>query len=183
MQKNKLVFPLIAVSLALMCGASRADEETAAKPAPKKVELPPAATKQGVTFANDIKPLFDASCVRCHSGQRAKAKLHLDTLEGVLKGSEDGPVLTAGNSAKSKIVLAVARVNPKTAMPPEPRKGRPGAGGPAMHDGPPAAQNGGEHAEAQRPGGPGPHPQGPPPKPLTPEQVGLVRAWIDQGAK
>jgi hypothetical protein len=52
-----------------------------------------------------------------------------------------------------------------------------------MHDGPPAAQNGGEHAEAQRPGGPGPRPQGPPPKPLTPEQVGLVRAWIDQGAK
>jgi hypothetical protein len=24
---------------------------------------------------------------------------------------------------------------------------------------------------------------GPPPKPLTAEQVGLVRAWIDQGAK
>jgi hypothetical protein len=36
------------------------------------------------------------------------------------------------------------------------------------------------------PGGPGPGGQrnfGPPPKPLTAEQVGLVRAWIDQGAK
>jgi hypothetical protein len=34
------------------------------------------------------------------------------------------------------------------------------------------------------PGGPGgQHNFGPPPKPLTAEQVGLVRAWIDQGAK
>ena len=32
------------------------------------------------------------------------------------------------------------------------------------------------------PGGPGGG-FGPPPKPLTAEQVGLVRAWIDQGAK
>jgi len=31
------------------------------------------------------------------------------------------------------------------------------------------------------PGGPGGF--GPPPKPLTPEQVGLIRAWVDQGAK
>jgi hypothetical protein len=38
------------------------------------------------------------------------------------------------------------------------------------------------------PGGPGGGPGGrggfgPPPKPLTPEQVGILRAWIDQGAK
>src|SRR6185369_6000961 len=32
-------------------------------------------------------------------------------------------------------------------------------------------------------GGPGAAGSGPAPKPLTPEQVGLVRAWIDQGAK
>ena len=49
------------------------------------------------------------------------------------------------------------------------------SGGPGGPGGPPDGK-----------GGPGPEPgkqQGPPPKPLTPEQVGLVRAWIDQGAK
>jgi hypothetical protein len=61
-----------------------------------------------------------------------------------------------------------------------------GAGGP-----PPGGQGGGPGTAGGPQGGPGPgpggpngqRPQGPPPKPLTPEQVGLVRAWIDQGAK
>jgi mono/diheme cytochrome c family protein len=53
-------------------------------------QLPPASTKTGVTYATDIKPIFDQSCVKCHSGDKPKAKLKLDTLEGVLKGGKDG---------------------------------------------------------------------------------------------
>ena len=36
-------------------------------------QLPPASTKTGVTFATDIKPVFDQSCVKCHSGDKPKA--------------------------------------------------------------------------------------------------------------
>jgi hypothetical protein len=137
--------------------ATHAAEESAAHAVRKA--LPPASTKKGVTFDKDIKSLFEASCVKCHSGQRAKGDLHLDTREGVLKGSEEGPVVKEGDSANSVIVKAIARINPKTMMPPPPRKPRPGA----------------EAAAAK--------PQPAPPKPLTDEEVGLVRAWIDQGAK
>src|ERR1700761_7631515 len=70
--------------------------------------LPPASTKTGVTYATDIKPIFDASCVKCHSGDRPKARLHMDTLEGVLKGTKEGPIVKHGNSADSFIVKAVA---------------------------------------------------------------------------
>ena len=35
--------------------------------------LPPDSTKTGVTYATDIKPIFDVSCVKCHSGDRPKA--------------------------------------------------------------------------------------------------------------
>ena len=52
----------------------------------------------------------------------------------------------------------------------DPGGGFDGSGGPENRGGP----NG--------PGGP-PGGFGPPAKALTPEQVGLVRAWIDQGAK
>lgn len=147
-------------------------------------KLPPAATTQGVTFEKDIQPIFKASCVRCHNGERAKAHLRLDTLEDVLKGAKKGPVLTAGDSANSLLVKAVSQLDPKIAMPPKPHgHGGPGGG----FDRPPRA----DAPEMPPPGGPEgtnapgrpPRNFGPPPKPLTAEQVGLVRAWIDQGAK
>jgi mono/diheme cytochrome c family protein len=107
--------------------------------------LPPAATKTGVTYATDIKPIFDASCVKCHDSKKPKqsAKLSLDTLDGILKGDRDGKVITPGDSAHSDLVMSVAHVgDPDTFMP----KGK----------------------DAHK---------------LTDDQIGLIRAWIDQGAK
>ena len=100
-----------------------------------------------MTYATDIKPIFDNSCVKCHSGDKPKAQLKLDTLENALKGSKDGKVITPGNSAKSLMIKCVAHVT-------------------ADHDSwmPPA------HNKANI-------------GPLTPDQIGLIRAWIDQGVK
>ena len=110
-------------------------------------DLPPASTKAGVTYATDTKAIFDASCVKCHSGDKPKARLKMDTLEGVLKGTKEGKILTPGDSANSLIIKSVAHTDPDhdTWMPPLDNK----AGI----------------------------------KPLTPDQIGLIRAWIDQGAK
>jgi len=109
--------------------------------------LPPASTKTGVTYATDIKPILDASCVKCHSGEKPKARLRLDTLENVLKGSKDGKILTAGDSANSFVVKCVAHTTDDhdSWMPPPHNKANIG--------------------------------------PLTADQIGLIRAWIDQGAK
>jgi hypothetical protein len=151
--------------------------------APDLSKLPPVAKQDGVTYAKDIRPLFEASCIRCHGSERPKAGLRLGTLEGVLKGSKDEVVVKPGHSAESLLVVAVARIDEDTAMPPKGRGGRGGPGGPGH---PPGSPDG----KAPRAGavtngfvGGGKGPMGPPPKPLTPEQVGLVRAWIDQGAK
>jgi hypothetical protein len=146
-------------------------------------KIPPAASTQGVTYEKDIRPIFEASCFRCHGAQKPKAKLRLDSLEGALKGGEDGKVVVPGNSKKSLLVAAVARVNDDVAMPPKfkPRPG--GAGGPGGPSGGPGTPPPGGGPSPGGPGGPGGHGFGPPPKPLTPEQVSLVRAWVDQGAK
>ena len=161
-------------------------------------KIPPAASAEGVTYEKDIKPLFEASCIRCHGPQKPKADLRLDSLQGVLKGGEDGKVIVPGNSKKSLLVAAAARVNDDVAMPPKfrPRRGGPGGPGGGPGGPPPGGGNppGGAGPGERGPGGPGggqggpggpggPRGFGPPPKPLTPEQVGLVRAWIDQGAK
>jgi mono/diheme cytochrome c family protein len=150
-------------------------------------KLPPPSTQQGVTYEKDIKPIFDASCIRCHGNERPKAQLRLDSKEGALRGSKEGKVITPGNSEKSKLVIAVARLDEETAMPPKPRQGRGGRGpGGAPGQGGPGAGGPGNTAGAgathgtNQPFGRGP--MGPPPKPLTSEQVSLIRAWIDQGA-
>ncbi|HEY3762519.1 MAG TPA: c-type cytochrome domain-containing protein [Verrucomicrobiae bacterium] len=106
--------------------------------------LPPASAKTGVTYAIDIKPIFDASCVKCHdSTKKPKAHLALDSLAGILKGGVDGSVVKVGDSAKSDLVLSVAHIgDPDSFMP----KGK----------------------MATK---------------LTDDQIGLIRAWIDQGAK
>lgn len=151
-------------------------------------KLPPPADKQGVSYEKDIRPIFEASCVRCHGAERPKANLRLDSLEGALKGSKEGKVIVAGTSEKSPLVIAVARLDPEKAMPPTPRAGRFGAR-PGGQGGPPPGGAPGANASAPRgdgpPGGPGGGRGGfgPPPKPLTAGQVGLIRAWIDQGVK
>ena len=158
-------------------------------------KLPAPSTRQGVTYATDIHPLLEASCLRCHGQDRPKAGLRLDSLEGALKGSKDGKVITPGNSKESLMVIAASQIDEELAMPPKRRPGRGGPGGfggPGGPGGPPPGGPSGAPPSGQQPGGPppggfggpgGPGGFGPPPKPLTAEQVGLLRAWIDQGAK
>jgi hypothetical protein len=136
-----------------------------AAPLPDPSKLPPAAKQEGLTFEKDIHPIFEDNCIRCHGDKRPSGKLQLTTLENALKGGKDGKMIVPEHSEQSRLVFDVANIDGKVSMPPKPRAPRPGMNGntnaPAT---PPAAQQ---------------HPW----KPLTPEQVGLIRAWIDQGAK
>jgi hypothetical protein len=141
-------------------------------------KLPPPSKQAGVTYATEIRPLFEASCLRCHGPERPKAGLRLDSLDAALQGSKEGKVVVPGQSEKSKLVIAVARLDREIAMPPEPRpgRGRGGAGGKrggAGNGKAPSGREDGQPGSAQQPA----------PKPLTAEQVGLIRAWVDQGAK
>lgn len=60
-------------------------------------------------FTKEIWPILEAKCVDCHRApyedngrkKEPKAGLRLDAAWAILKGSENGPVLTPGDSAKS----------------------------------------------------------------------------------
>src|SRR6266550_3128909 len=117
-------------------------------------KLPPPADKKGVTYAKDIRPLFEASCFRCHGNDRPKGDLRLNSLDAVLKGGEDGKVVVPGDSKRSLLVFAVAQLDDETAMPPKRRPGGPGGPGGfggGQRQGPPGGPN-----DTNRPaGGPG----------------------------
>src|SRR5580765_7014653 len=91
-------------------------------------KLTPPASQKGVTYAKDIRPLFEASCFRCHGEERQKGELRLDSLEAALKGGEDGKVIHPGKSKESLLVIAAAQIDDETAMPP--KRGPGGRGGP-----------------------------------------------------
>ena len=105
-------------------------------------KIPPAPKKE-VKFEKDIKPVLEKSgCFKCHGEEKQKAKLRVDQLKPLLKGSSAGKIVIPKKPEKSLLLLSVARLDEDYAMPPE------GKG-----------------------------------KNLTKDQIALVRAWIDQGAK
>lgn len=112
-------------------------------------KLPPAAAKKGVTFAADIKPIFEKSCAKCHGAdvEKPKGKFRSDSAANVIKGGGEGAAVTAGDVAKSPLLsmIAWATEDEEMYMPPKGNKAK-------------IAQ-------------------------LTKEEVGLVRAWVEQGAK
>ena len=43
-------------------------------------KLPPASSKTDVTYAGDIKAIFDKSCVKCHGAEKPKKGFRVDRL-------------------------------------------------------------------------------------------------------
>ncbi len=69
-------------------------------------------------FEQDVLPLLKAHCVKCHGGEKPKAKLNLGSITGMLKGGESGPVLVPGSADKSLLFEMVS----KGEMPPAKEK-------------------------------------------------------------
>lgn len=65
-----------------------------------------AQSGEPVSYA-DVAPLFAERCVMCHSGPAAPLGLALDSYEGIVKGSSNGPVVVAGDAAGSELVKRI----------------------------------------------------------------------------
>ena len=100
----------------------------------------PAPAQRTVSFEKDIKPMFEAACVKCHAKGKDKGGFSLETREMFLKGGDTGPAALLGKSGESNVVELVSGIDPDNVMPKKGTK-------------------------------------------WTPEQVGLLRAWIDHGAE
>ena len=100
--------------------------------------------RAAVDFNRDIRPILSDNCFACHGpdAKQRKAKLRLDTQDGILAELRDGRhAIVPGKPAESVLLQRVAADNPKERMPP--------------------AKTG---------------------KRLTPQQISLLRQWVEQGA-
>src|SRR5882762_6488923 len=101
-------------------------------------KLPAPATMQ-VDFKQHVQPILAAKCHSCHGSKVQQSGLRLDKRQNALRGGDYGPVIVAGKSAESKLILRLVG----------------GDGGLQM----------------------------PPTGALSSEEIGILRAWIDQGAE
>ena len=68
----------------------------------------PGAQTATVSFANDVLPILQSRCVNCHGGDRTEEGLVLKTYADLMTGSDNGPVITAGDTEDSLLVELVS---------------------------------------------------------------------------
>jgi hypothetical protein len=77
----------------------------------------PAVPAQGaVSFAQDILPVMEASCLSCHGADVQLGKLDLRTRESALRGGDHGAAFVPGNAEGSKLFRMIAGLE-EPAMP------------------------------------------------------------------
>ena len=74
-----------------------------------------------VSFSQDVKPILDANCIKCHQaggeGEVASG-FNMETYDGLMKGARFGPMIIAGDAEGSNmIVLMEGRADPSISMP------------------------------------------------------------------
>jgi hypothetical protein len=69
-----------------------------------------------VSFATDIRPIFETSCWKCHGGTVQLSKFDLRTRDAALKGGLRGAAIIPGKAAESRLYRVIAGLE-KPAMP------------------------------------------------------------------
>jgi cytochrome c len=99
-------------ALVLSSGVQAAQSDPA--PAPNTVEF----------YNQQVKPIFEANCYKCHGGMNHRGALHLDTQAGLMKGGHDGVVVVPGHPEQSLLVKLIRHEGPANDPMPMPPKGK-----------------------------------------------------------
>jgi len=73
-----------------------------------RAQATPAPPAGSVSFARDVEPIFERSCLSCHGDAMQMGKLDLRTRESALRGGAHGPVLVPANAEQSRLYRMVA---------------------------------------------------------------------------
>lgn len=84
-----------------------------------KTAAAPAETKEEpmTNFADHVKPIFEARCLRCHNADKAKSGLNLALHATTMEGGSSGKVIVPGNPDGSRL-LALIMQTEEPVMPP-----------------------------------------------------------------
>src|SRR6185295_10104573 len=84
---------------------------------PEQAKTLPAPADHPINFTKEIKPIFEASCIKCHGRGRDKGDFQIDSRETLLKGGGSGPAIVVGKSVESYLIELVMGFDPDNVMP------------------------------------------------------------------
>lgn len=67
------------------------------------------STSTEISFANDVQPILESRCGKCHMGEFVSEGLHMDTHGSLMAGSDNGPVIVPGNADRSLLVQQLVK--------------------------------------------------------------------------
>ena len=89
--------------LVILAGVFTGGCKKSSDPASEALEAEPA---DEIDFVNDVRPILETQCVRCHNDESLFGGLNLMTRAAAMKGSENGPILVPGHPDKSLLYAA-----------------------------------------------------------------------------
>src|SRR3954469_19824796 len=93
---------------ALVCTLPIVSVPVLAKLPPAALAKLPAPAKHTVDFAQDIQPIFEASCVQCHARGKSKGGFSLETRADFLTGGDSGAPAISGHSDESEVIAMIS---------------------------------------------------------------------------
>ncbi len=70
-----------------------------------------------IDFVHEVAPILKAHCSKCHTGEKKKGGLAMNTRAELLKGGENGKAVIPGNSAKSLMIELITSKDDEEWMP------------------------------------------------------------------
>jgi len=77
-----------------------------------------AAQTEAVDFSHDIVPILREHCAACHTGDKKKGGLSMNSRGDLMAGGENGKAIVAGKSAESAMIKAILSTAYDDPMPP-----------------------------------------------------------------
>ncbi len=72
-----------------------------------------------VDFAHEVVPSLRTHCSECHTGDKKKGGLSMNTRASLLEGGENGAVVSLVQAQKSKLLEVIVSADPDVRMPPK----------------------------------------------------------------
>ena len=62
-----------------------------------------------ISYSKDVLPILESRCSTCHMGEFTTKNLNMETYEGLMKGSQNGPVIVAGSARESLLAQKISK--------------------------------------------------------------------------
>ncbi len=103
---------LLSTTFALACAFAA----TLAAESPHVAPVRETGTKK-ISYLQQVQPIFQAHCAKCHLNGNKKGGLSLETRESILKGGESGPIAEPHKSDESSLITLLTIDDPDSRMP------------------------------------------------------------------